>query len=56
MTRFHCGRAVAGQAPAQSQNEADRSRATKTGQITHRSISKTTFLLYPAAIGDIAAA
>ena len=24
--------------------------------LTHQSVSKTTFLLYPAAIGDIAAA
>ena len=33
MTRFHRGRSVPGHAPAQSKNEADRSRATKTGQI-----------------------
>jgi hypothetical protein len=30
--------------------------AERIAQVTHRSISKTTFLLYPAAIGDIAAA
>lgn len=29
---------------------------TTTAGLTHRSVSKTTFLLYPAAIGDIAAA
>ena len=33
MTRFQRGRSVPGHAPAQSKNEADRSRATKTGQI-----------------------
>jgi len=33
MTRFHRGRSVPGHAPAQSENEADRSRATKTGQV-----------------------
>ena len=33
MTRFQRGRSVPGHAPAQSANEADRSRATKTGQI-----------------------
>jgi hypothetical protein len=29
---------------------------TTTAGLTHRSVSKTTFLLYPAAIGDITAA
>jgi hypothetical protein len=33
MTRFQRGRSVPGHVPAQSKNEADRSRATKTGQI-----------------------
>ena len=33
MTRFQRGGSVPGHAPAQNKNEADRSRATKTGQI-----------------------
>jgi len=33
MTRFQRGRSVPGHAPAQSMNEADRPRATETGQI-----------------------
>ena len=32
MTRFHGGRSVPEHAPAQNENETDRSRATKTGQ------------------------
>jgi len=33
-----------------------RKRTAVNKKITHRSVSKTTFLLYPAAIGDITAA